>query len=122
MLMRGAFYDVSSEDEYTDWPGEVRIPCSTLYGKYEDSLGKRRHKLSDADADGGEGEFGAELRKWVPPEFKRRRPSNGYGGRVYIYVIPPLDACRAFFQEKVKAPIRPSHKIRADLNANVLPA
>jgi phage/plasmid-associated DNA primase len=88
MLRRGAFYDVSSEDVYTDWPGEVRIPCPTLYEKYGDYLGKRRQKLSDTD--GGEAEFGSELRKWVPPEFKRYRPSNGHGGRVYTYVIPPL--------------------------------
>jgi hypothetical protein len=27
------------------------------------------------------------------------------GGRPYFYVIPPIAACRAFFQEKVNAPI-----------------
>lgn len=88
-------------DDGSDWPRQ--ITCAELYGEYikaaaQIGVGRKR----------GQAEFGKRLAKLVPG-LRRFRPAievaPGVTKQVWCYEIPPLDECRAAFDELLGQPV-----------------
>ncbi|UVO35833.1 hypothetical protein KUL72_31670 [Bradyrhizobium arachidis] len=87
--------------EGDDWP--ERVVCDRLYAEYlkaasQLGIGRKR----------GPAEFGKRLAKLVP-DLRRFRPvietDPGVMKRVWCYDMPPLNDCRAAFDELVGQPV-----------------
>jgi hypothetical protein len=88
-------------DDGSDWPKQ--IVCADLYAEYlkaaaQIGVGRKR----------GQAEFGERLAKLVPG-LRKFRPAievaPGVTKQVWCYEMPPLDECRAAFDELLGQPI-----------------
>jgi hypothetical protein len=80
--------------KWTLWPEVVR--CDELFDDYvatSDKIGVKRRAEETV--------FGMQLKKIVPGLTKKRVSSED-GGRPWAYVLPPLEACRAFLDEQLQ--------------------